>query len=611
MPRKGYIPRGQRCPGRGYHMEASALKNLLIFACKSDYSPKSLENRFSIKHGSAVRYCQWLKELNLTSEDLDKLTPTEISNLYYNRKERSQFNEQGQKIDIIRPNIPQLYQSIQEEKRSVRNSIRNKLQLPESEIIKRDYINHPKNLELTADGSAKTLSISRTQALLRKYEKEHVAPPYRQVHIYGNEVQMDFTGVTLPYGNPNNPSKAQFLVMVLPASGYTFVLAIASQQQADVMPGIAEGFKFYGGVPDSLRCDNFKGAVSEPGQYGGVITADMEALCSFPARSLHPKDKGAVEAAVKVSNRYILAYLNKYIQNGGWFNNLNEINTFIKPYLDEVNSRTIRGRTKSRKEEFEIESKFLHQPSSWDYQYIKAINFKVPPQCRFVYEKHEYVLPVKWKGVDISVEIAPTTITFASGSNVIAIYQRKDGITGVSAHIGFLPEEYESIAIYDIPSQEVMLKEWAEVIGKHTKEWVNRMLNKRVVYKDKIRLIVSVLRLPKGYIARYKQLESCIEKLLANFGSRDLPAQKIIDTYQDLKLSSDVRQDHKYNEAIYMEEGRKVLEGKISLMVWPNKRLFNTEETKTLQQEFLNGAEHYAKRYAKEREILDSKQLNN
>ena len=98
---------------------------------------------------------------------------------------------------------------------------------------------------------------------------------------------------------------------------------------------------------------------------------------------------------------------------------------------------------------------------------------------------------------------------------------------------------------------------------------------------------------------------------MANFGSRDLPAQKIIDTYQDLKLSSDVRQDHKYNEAIYMEEGRKVLEGKISLMVWPNKRLFNTEETKTLQQEFLNGAEHYAKRYAKEREILDSKQLNN
>ena len=62
------------------------------------------------------------------------------------------------------------------------------------------------NLELTADGSAKTLSLSRTQALLRKYEKEHVAPPYRQVHIYGNEVQMDFTGVTIPYGNPNNPS---------------------------------------------------------------------------------------------------------------------------------------------------------------------------------------------------------------------------------------------------------------------------------------------------------------------------------------------------------------------------------------------------------------------
>lgn len=84
--------------------------------------------------------------LNLTSEDLDKLTPSEINNLYYNRKERTQFNEQGQKIDVIRPNIAQLYQTIQEEKRSVRNSIRNKLQLPESEIIKRDYINHPKNL---------------------------------------------------------------------------------------------------------------------------------------------------------------------------------------------------------------------------------------------------------------------------------------------------------------------------------------------------------------------------------------------------------------------------------------------------------------------------------
>ena len=66
MPRNTYIPVKNRAIGRGKHMDNVVLKKVLLFACK--HRPCELEKVMGLKHGTAVRACAKVRELNLTQE---------------------------------------------------------------------------------------------------------------------------------------------------------------------------------------------------------------------------------------------------------------------------------------------------------------------------------------------------------------------------------------------------------------------------------------------------------------------------------------------------------------------------------------------------------------
>ena len=57
----------------------------------------------------------------------------------------------------------------------------------------------------------------------------------KQVHISGEKVFVDYSGLTIPIVNQRTGeiTKAQIFVAVLGASGYTFVHATYSQKQRD------------------------------------------------------------------------------------------------------------------------------------------------------------------------------------------------------------------------------------------------------------------------------------------------------------------------------------------------------------------------------------------
>ena len=82
MPRKGYIPKHLISLVRGSKMDANALKKALIVACET-MSPASLEKKYGFKHGTAVRLVRKCKKLNLSIDGLSKMTPDEVSILYY------------------------------------------------------------------------------------------------------------------------------------------------------------------------------------------------------------------------------------------------------------------------------------------------------------------------------------------------------------------------------------------------------------------------------------------------------------------------------------------------------------------------------------------------
>ena len=390
---------------------------------------------------------------------------------------------------------------------------------------------------------------------------------------------------------------------VLPASGCLFAEAIRSQKTEDVMPCFANSFKFWGVTPACLRVDNFKAAIAHAGKYGGELTPAMDAFARFfdvevyACRSGCPKDKGCVEAHVKFFTRYALALANHHITNGGWFNNLQELNSFLKPLVAKMNGTARRGYVMTRQEHFELEKKHLRKPASWDYRLVDTLFITVPPTAVFVYHKHEYAIHPKWRGCRISVEISPESITFASGSHLIATYMRKDGIPAMSSMPGFLEQKTEIYEITCIDTQGPMLKEWAEHIGPNTQRWVERVMKSKIAYSDRVRHVVKVLSLPGGLIARGKELEACIEKLLKHYGSGYFPAQKIVDAYEAVKHAEDLSREPLYNHENYLQAGKAVIYGKTEIMSWTNCRPL-TKPPRSEPEEFLNDNEHYSLKYA-------------
>lgn len=65
-------------------MDHVVLKKVLLFAC--NHRPCELEKVMGLKHGTAVRVCAKIRELNLTQERLGAMTPTQVAELYYARK---------------------------------------------------------------------------------------------------------------------------------------------------------------------------------------------------------------------------------------------------------------------------------------------------------------------------------------------------------------------------------------------------------------------------------------------------------------------------------------------------------------------------------------------
>ncbi|MCL1604343.1 hypothetical protein M3084_10885, partial [Succinatimonas hippei] len=73
----------------------------------------------------------------------------------------------------------------------------------------------------------------------------------------------------------------------------------------------------------------------------------------FTCRSRTPQDKTTVEAVVKYVTRYALVQANHYLNEGGRFNSLKELNDYLKPITDKMLQRPLRGLKKSRAQLFE------------------------------------------------------------------------------------------------------------------------------------------------------------------------------------------------------------------------------------------------------------------
>ena len=122
--------------------------------------------------------------------------------------------------------------------------------------------------------------------------------------------------------------------------GYSYVEAFFSMNQEYWTAAHVNAFRYFGGVPRMIQCDNLKTGVEKHGKDEVILNktyqelAEHYATAIVPARVRAPKDKAAVEGTVGIISTFILAAL-----RNRQFLSLSELNAAVWERLEAFNTK--------------------------------------------------------------------------------------------------------------------------------------------------------------------------------------------------------------------------------------------------------------------------------
>jgi transposase len=333
-----------------------------------------------------------------------------------------------------------------------------------------------------------------------KRYKQKLNPSMRQVHIAGEKVFVDYSGLTIPIYNQKTGEvdNAQIFVAVLGASGYTYVHATHSQKQEDFILSHVEAYEFFGGVPEVVVPDNLKSAVISNNKKGIIINDSYAALARFysmriePARPRKPKDKPKAEQGVQGIQRYILACF-RHTK----FFSVDELNDAIADLLDRYNNKIMKHIEKSRYELFiEIEKDELQSLPANRYVYEQYKRAKVNIDYHITLEKCYYSVPFKYLQKEVEVRYSSNHVRIYYLNEIIATHPRlrtPGAFSTLAKH-----RTPEHAYIHDKWTPQRFLS-WANSIGEYSTEFVQTTLDNTTYPEQSYRKILAVLKLAKEY----------------------------------------------------------------------------------------------------------------
>ena len=232
----------------------------------------------------------------------------------------------------------------------------------------------------------------------------------------------------------------KLFVAAMGASNYTYAEACPSESLSDWIGVHANLFRYLGGVPKFVVCDNLKAAVTNPDRYDPGINRTYAEMAGhygtaiLAARPRRPKDKAKVEVAVQIAQRWILARL----RNQRFFS-LAEMNAAIRVLVDELNARQMRGFGSSRAELFaEIDRLKLGELPDQPYVFARWKRCRVAPDYHIEIDGHWYSTPYRLIRELVDVRIADKTVEIFHRGQRIASHARapnRRGHTTIADHM--------------------------------------------------------------------------------------------------------------------------------------------------------------------------------
>ena len=332
----------------------------------------------------------------------------------------------------------------------------------------------------------------------REFENR-ISPRYRNRHEAGAVMQTDYAGHTIPVIDPatGQEHRAQIFVAVLGASNYTFVWASLSQRLPDWIDAQVRALKFFGGVPKAIVCDNLKAAVAKPLWFEPSVTKTFSDMAThydttvLPTRPRKPRDKGKVEGAVLIVERWILARL----RNRQFFS-IEALNVAIAELLDDLNARTMRRVGRSRRELFEeIERPALSPLPDTPFEYAEWKRAKVHPDYHIEVLHSFYSVPHRLIGRQVDVRLTHRMIEIFHNNERVAVHHRRGprgGHTTIKEHMPKAHQRYGGM------TPESLITRAART-GYHTAALVERLMRARPHPEQGYRSALGVLSLQRQF----------------------------------------------------------------------------------------------------------------
>ena len=149
-------------------------------------------------------------------------------------------------------------------------------------------------------------------------------------------------------------TSAMVTVATLPFSGMVFAYGYLDEKQPAWCDGHRRAFEYYGGVAQVIVPDNASTAsnqISRTDRARDVNASYADFLAHYgaaavPTRSNRPRDKGHVEAGVKVVTNWVIHLLSDRV-----FACLDDLNDAVAAQVEAINDRRpFRGEPRSRRE---------------------------------------------------------------------------------------------------------------------------------------------------------------------------------------------------------------------------------------------------------------------
>jgi len=344
-------------------------------------------------------------------------------------------------------------------------------------------------------GSENAIAYSTYCEQLTKYRKNQ-SVELRHKHQPGYMLQIDPAGYR-PEGIENYLlRKFVLLVAMLPASGFYGARAIRSQSTSDIIEAVISILEAIGGVPETIRSDNLKAVVvGHKANRDPIINstflqfADYYNMRVTPARVYKPKDKGAVENAVKHVQRHLKVRLRKQPPR-----DLAGINHILSEIIDGLNDKNLRRRKESRNQRFErIDKPYLKPLPAERIEFINPAEKRlVPPHHHVVFDKAGYSVPYHLVDKIVWVRASSKSIEIRYDGQIVAlhdrIYSEGDSVT-MDEHS---PRNHQTFIL-------MRFNDWKQHLTAEAQQIVENEVAEATIYLNRHKIMARVRRLLKDY----------------------------------------------------------------------------------------------------------------